>query len=67
MSCLNHELRGEERLLSVRFSFNAGTLNQGINGMDTFKYSSGMNCIKTSRHPLGNRTINVNVKVEYRN
>ena len=31
--CLNHRLHGlhgEEKLLSARFSFNAGTSNQGI-------------------------------------
>ena len=38
--CLNRRLRGfhglhrEERLLSARFSFNAGASNQGINGMN---------------------------------
>ena len=35
--CLNRGLRGlhaEDRLLSARFSFNAGTSNQEINGMN---------------------------------
>ena len=44
--CLNrglhglHGLHGEERLLFARFSFNAGTSNQGINGMNAFKLCS---------------------------
>ena len=48
--CLNHRLHrlhGEEKLLSARFSFNAGTSNQGIkesrnqgiNGMNALWHS----------------------------
>jgi len=55
--CLNHRLHGEERLLSARFSFNAGTSNQGIkksrnqeiNGMNACWRSPGRNRILKNR------------------